>query len=497
MDFPDPLQQLQKPKLYADMFTFGSFLLFGYHFVTIWYLSVDPDVVYFIGQWQLLGLFWMPLLIIIHVIHARHGTPWRALMMWCVLPACATFFIIGWGLLFKAERLSMLLRSPECTRAPMTEALHAADVAARQFHKECLVESAPEYKLIQFCYGYEDALNENENNKAGWEYLSLVEHNYGCAGFCNPEQEPAMWTFQGYEDTCAVAIANAFQSKVASLCYQQLFVAVLEAVLFLIWIELMVPTLKAIERGEAIDENEPFAKTPGRSSNNDSPRAYPYPRGPAAAAAAVPLVAPASGRHGASGSASPAGVYPPPPPAQPGQNSIHGSHASLTPPPPPGPPVGATMLPGARSDSFPAETPVGATIIQRSPSHASQSPLAFGRSPSNAGSNMMQRSLSQASQSPPRPALGRSPSHAGSNIMQRSASHASQSPPPRPPLGTYPSQSTLPPVVEAPVGASIMQRSPSNSPVAATQVQRSLSHSSLGPPPPPPQGASAGATMVA
>lgn len=308
---------MKTPMMYADMFTFSCFLLFGYHFVTTWYLSFDPDVAFFIGQWQLLGLLWAPLFGVAHFLHVRRKQPWRGLMMACIFPAAATFFVIAWGLLFKAERIGMLLRSAECTRAPEVQELHLAALAAREFHKRCLEAAAPEYKLIQFCNGYDEMLKES-GHQAGWEYLSYAEHNYACAGFCNEDAEPSMWTYQGYQDTCAVAVANVFETKVAKLCYQEIFVAVLQGCLFLAWIELMSPTLRALERGEKpVEESHPILPdTPGAA----------YQSYGGAAQQPAPVVVPPSGTIARMPSGQPVAMgqtmgpqgtmLPPPPPPQ-------------------------------------------------------------------------------------------------------------------------------------------------------------------------------------
>jgi len=194
-------------------------------------------------------------------LHQRIGRPSRSLMMAYVFPAAAVFFLVAWTMLFRSQRISMLLRSAECTRAPELHELHVGALAAREFHKSCLEKSKPEYKLIQYCEGYEEELKTTEH-KRSWEYLFYAEHNYGCSGFCNENQEPSMWTYQGYQDTCAVAVSNTMESKVASLCHQMIFVDVMIVICFMCWNEIMSATLRAVEKGEYHPMDEAtFART--------------------------------------------------------------------------------------------------------------------------------------------------------------------------------------------------------------------------------------------
>lgn len=245
------------PKMFASMFSMSVFLIFGYCLTTICYLAYDPDARFFIGRWPLWGLLWVPLFGVAHWWHLKQQRPSRSVMMACVFGPASTYFIIGWVILHRATRLHTVLRSSDCSRTEEFKDFNEAALAARAFHDKCLAKSN-EPLLIHYCPGYEDekAVGKNEQT---WEYLKYAEHNYGCAGFCNVKGDPSMWTYQGYQDSCAAATANVMKTKVAALAFQMMVYDIIVVVMFLLWIEIMSPTLKAIERDiplpEKIKEN--------------------------------------------------------------------------------------------------------------------------------------------------------------------------------------------------------------------------------------------------
>lgn len=248
---------LHSPRMFASMFSMSVFLIFGYCLTTICYLAYDPDARFFIGRWPLWGLLWVPIFGIAHWWHLKRQRPSRSVMMACVFGPATTFFIIGWVVMHRASRLHTVLRSSDCSRAAEFKEFNDAALAARAFHNKCL-EGTKEPLLIHYCPGYEDE-KAVDNRAQTWEYLKYAEHNYGCAGFCNVAGDPSMWTYQGFQDSCASATANVMKSKVAALAFQMMVYNIFVVVTFLIWIEIMTPTLKAIDRGEQLPEREkPF-----------------------------------------------------------------------------------------------------------------------------------------------------------------------------------------------------------------------------------------------
>jgi hypothetical protein len=228
------------------MFTMSVFLLFGYCLTTIIYFAYDPDARFFIGRWPLWGLIWVPLFGLAHWWHVKKAKPVRSVMMACVFGPATTYFIIGWCVLHAATHLHTVLRSSDCSRTAEFKEFNEAALAARKFHNKCLA-SSQEQLLIHYCPGYEDE-KAVDNREETWEYLKYAEHNYGCAGFCNVDGDPSMWTYQGYQDSCAAATANVMRSKIGALAFQMMVYSIIVVVMFLLWIEVMGPTLKALEK---------------------------------------------------------------------------------------------------------------------------------------------------------------------------------------------------------------------------------------------------------
>lgn len=241
------------PKMFASMFTMCCFLTFGYCLTTIVYFAADPDASFFIGYWPLLGLLWLPCFGVAHYLHLKAQKPRRSVMMACIFGPAVTYFLMGWSMLHTATRLHTLLRSSDCAHHELFKDFQASALAARKFHNNCLRKTG-ERLLIQYCPGYDEMIEKDDNEKY-WTYLNYAEHNYGCAGWCNANQEPAMWTYQGFNDSCAVALANTMNSKIGGMAFQMMIYSICVVGIFLFWIEVMSGTLKAVERGEELPTN--------------------------------------------------------------------------------------------------------------------------------------------------------------------------------------------------------------------------------------------------
>jgi len=199
-------------------------------------------------------MLWVPLFALAHWWHLKKSRPQRSVMMGCVFGPAATYFIIGWVVLHKATHLHTVLRSSDCSRTEEFKDFNKAALAARSFHNKCLKDTKQQL-LIHYCPGYEDE-KAVDNRAQTWEYLKFAEHNYGCAGFCNVAGDPSMWTYQGYQDSCAAATANVMRTKIAALAFQMMVYNIIVVVMFLLWIEVMSPTLKALDRGESLPEHK-------------------------------------------------------------------------------------------------------------------------------------------------------------------------------------------------------------------------------------------------
>lgn len=264
--------------MYASMFTLALFLMFSYLFVGIIYLCFDRDSAYFIGRWPLISLIWVLIFGVAHAYHVKNKRPSRQLMMGMVFPAAVTFFLVFWLIMHTSERITHLLNSAECTRAAELRELHRAALDARAFHAQCL-NATGEHRLIHYCPGYEEALNEGSHER-NWNYLRSMEYAYGCAGFCNPDQEIAMWTYQGFQDTCANSVANVMKSKVSSTSFRLMMYSVVVIFGFLAWIELLIPSIKATERGESLPPSpwfDPIVPPPGSMEDLGPPPMAPLP----------------------------------------------------------------------------------------------------------------------------------------------------------------------------------------------------------------------------
>lgn len=271
---------MASPKMFASMFTMSVFLIFGYCLTTICYLAYDADSRFFIGRWPLWGLLWVPLFGVAHWWHLKKQRPVRSVMMACVFGPATTYFIIGWVVLHTATHLHTVLRSSDCSRTDEFKQFNKAALAAREFHNKCLAESN-EPLLIHYCPGYEDEKAVDDRAQT-WEYLKYAEHNYGCAGFCNVAGDPSMWTYQGYQDSCAAATAGVMRAKIAALAFQMMVYSIIVVVMFLLWIEVMSPTLKAIEREAPLpefrkEENPMAAPLPVQSISYRPPESIPQP----------------------------------------------------------------------------------------------------------------------------------------------------------------------------------------------------------------------------
>lgn len=352
------------PKMFASMFTLSVALLFGYCLTTICYMAYDPDARFFIGRWPLWGLLWVPLFGVAHWWHMRRGSPSRSVMMACVFGPATTYFIIGWVILHRATRLHTVLRSSDCSRTEEFKEFNKAALAARAFHNKCLAESS-EQLLIHFCPGYEDT-KAMDNNAETWEYLKYAEHNYGCAGFCNVAGDPSMWTYQGYQDSCAKATANVMKSKVAALAFQMMVYSIMVVVLFLLWIEIMGPTLKAIERDMPLPEKkeEPRMPMPAPSTQRSYRQSYPVQQ---SIQQTLPPVGPPMN-------------YPPPPSMGPEMSMPPPMESKmLSMPPPSMPPRSTSMGPQATvyESLPPAKPPSMPPAASMAPKPPSMPPAAF------------------------------------------------------------------------------------------------------------------------
>jgi hypothetical protein len=389
---------VQSPKMFASMFTMSVFLTFGYCLTTLIYLAWDPDSRFFIGRWPLWGLLWVPVWAGAHYYHVTKKKPLRSVMMLCVFGPAATYFIIGWIVLHEATHIHTVLRSSDCSRSEEFKEFNDGALAARAFHNKCLANSK-EALLIHYCPGYEDE-RDVDNRAQTWEYLKYAEHNYGCAGFCNVAGDPSMWTYQGFQDSCASATANVMKAKVAALAFQMMVYNIIIVVMFLGWIEVMSPTLKAVERGESLPERSKYnwpkwsmkaPSMPGFRGGQEEPRVLPppqYPSQPVGLTTTLPPQ-PAWGQVPPTTSLPPAPMPPPmpgPPPGslppmgpqtiiEPGFTVVEtGSPTSMSIPPSMPPPMTTSLPPATMTSMGPPMVSMGPPTTSMGPPMTSMGP---------------------------------------------------------------------------------------------------------------------------
>merc|ERR1719473_1849181 len=153
----------QQGSMYASMFTLGVFITFGFPLGALCFLANDRDFQYWIGTWPFWCLLWVPVWLIAHVRHLKHGRPKKSLMMACMFLPASTFFLSGWRVMTEATYRDAVLKASDCNRHPDIARLHKSYMDAREFRDECAASPKDGRKmwqigtLLQYCDGFEKA----------------------------------------------------------------------------------------------------------------------------------------------------------------------------------------------------------------------------------------------------------------------------------------------------------------------------------------------------
>jgi len=226
-------------QVYPFTFAFLSLLVFLGAMVKMVFLSFNPNVRYWIGEWPTVVAF-MPLafILVAYLIHRMNGQPSKLASLIGLLGPSVLLFIGGYKVAITALTLSTAFASTDCITNPQMYQLGLDYKSAVAFKSACNTTTM----MIDECAGYEAASAKHP----GWQYLSQLEKTSGCGGWC--EASTTLWAYPGgVQDPCSSVAAEALSTEVL---YPSMQVAIYNIlVLFLATVGIAVLGPKAADQG--------------------------------------------------------------------------------------------------------------------------------------------------------------------------------------------------------------------------------------------------------
>jgi len=213
--------------LVAGITTTLGLLLYTVPSLTLIWTSTEPAVGYWSCTW-LKALLLIPVLILaVHFYQVKFGANQNAMGVALVFPSVLLMFMLmdeSMHAGLKAQELFSL----SCDAFPEKTALQLEWEAADDFFDQCITDTAASSKItkevltdnfsIRDCSQYDEVYAQHAS---AWGYLSLLEENYGCSGWCIPGQQ--LWSHGPHKDSCSDAVGAAFMYFSGPRIYKALF----------------------------------------------------------------------------------------------------------------------------------------------------------------------------------------------------------------------------------------------------------------------------------
>lgn len=227
-------------KLFPALYTYVVVMLMSGPIAIIYFLSMDPDVEYWITPHAKFVAL-LPLLFIVgHVMHARAKVPKKGVVLITIIIPCIILLGLGDIIMTRSSDLSDELFALDCSTFGRKFELQRAWNAADRLYRKCIEDTASksgmtaEELLRRFrvtdCEEYLDGDREREPALSGekvlqlspqkqwrahWDYLGQLETSHFCSGWCGPNRQ--LWAFEDSVDSCSVAVSQVFDRKVRRL----------------------------------------------------------------------------------------------------------------------------------------------------------------------------------------------------------------------------------------------------------------------------------------
>lgn len=233
--------------LFAALHCLSCFMLFSWPFLTAWNLSLDDNILYWMGSYLFWWILAIPFFFLAVYAVAVIIRPEKSLMIGSFVIPCVTIFLLGGSLQAKVGLLSTKLRNRDCGTFPLIRKLEVSLFEAQKQHEQCLEAAIHPNVLFPSCSQYKKGLEEGENGKH-WPYLQSLEANFECTGFCNPG-EP-LWTYhkEAGKDPCASALALFLETRVAHAAQQMMGYAILLTFVSVGWVFATKPSILLLRR---------------------------------------------------------------------------------------------------------------------------------------------------------------------------------------------------------------------------------------------------------
>jgi len=247
----EQLQERDVMIFFPRIFTMVSITLFILPGYLAFRTDSDPVVLYWKGgnvfaDWF---LFLIPVIIAAaHIFHVYYGPSKYVTTAAAFFPS---LILTVYGITMMSLNPADSLFSIDCNTMPGKSHLQLEWEAAHSLYKTCLnqtamanhkftVDTLTENFRIQDCTEYPKALAKHRET---WTYLRHLEERTHCTGFCTPGQ--ALWTSPSmpHKDSCAVAVASAFEYMAVPHSFQVFILSMATVVLVGTVMVILVPLM--------------------------------------------------------------------------------------------------------------------------------------------------------------------------------------------------------------------------------------------------------------
>lgn len=239
---------------FPAIFSMVILLLFVVPTCLIWIACMHPVVRYWHGDWHYALIIIPVLIIFVHNFHSRYGPNKYVTNLALIIPSLILLFF-GSSMNGHSQGMTDSLFSIDCDILPGKAHLQREWEAAHALYDTCLNETAKgeqalkekwpksflaEKFKITDCTEYDNVLEDHWHS---WGYLSLLEQNYACTGFCTPGQQ--LWTKAVHKDSCAVTVAAVYKHLVHGNAVQVVAISILTLIVDVVALLFLAPILKA------------------------------------------------------------------------------------------------------------------------------------------------------------------------------------------------------------------------------------------------------------
>lgn len=217
-------------KMFPPAFTMVCCLVFLVPTWLIMMVARDPALSYFSSSWSLIVLVIPIVILSVHYVHMQRGIPNKyAVIAGLIVPSVLLLVTANRQYMTAVDKMDKLF-SVDCDTFPEKRTLQHAWEDAYNIYTQCLKSTAASsnYSIavlqshfrVQDCQEYQETLAGFTNGAhAGgpnyakeWAYLSHLEDNQYCAGWCYHGQ--ALWSSRPNKDACSVVVSHVYGSHV-------------------------------------------------------------------------------------------------------------------------------------------------------------------------------------------------------------------------------------------------------------------------------------------